>query len=106
MVIDTPGMRELGMWDTASGVEQTFADIEALAARCRFRNCAHTGEPGCAVRAALKSGELDAGRWQSYQKLTVENAYAESSEHYLAAKEQKFKEISKINKHRSRRFER
>ena len=106
MVIDTPGMRELGMWDTASGVEQTFADIEALAARCRFRNCAHTGEPGCAVRAALKSGELDAGRWQSYQKLTAENAYAESSEHYLAAKEQKFKEISKINKHRSRRFER
>ena len=106
MVIDTPGMRELGMWDAASGVEQTFADIEALAARCRFRNCAHTGEPGCAVRAALKSGELDAGRWQSYQKLTVENAYAESSEHYLAAKEQKFKEISKINKHRSRRFER
>lgn len=106
MVIDTPGMRELGMWDAASGVEQTFADIEALAARCRFRNCAHTGEPGCAVRAALKSGELDAGRWQSYQKLTAENAYAESSEHYLAAKEQKFKEISKINKHRSRRFER
>ena len=104
MVIDTPGMRELGMWDAASGVEQTFADIEALAARCRFRNCAHTGEPGCAVRAALESGELDAGRWQSYQKLMAENAYAESSEHYLAAKEQKFKEISKINKHRSRRF--
>lgn len=106
MLIDTPGMRELGMWDAASGVEQTFADIEALAARCRFRNCAHTGEPGCAVRAALESGELDAGRWQSYQKLTAENAYAESSEHYLAAKAQKFKEISKINKHRSRRFER
>lgn len=106
MVIDTPGMRELGMWDTASGVEQTFADIEALAARCRFRNCAHTGEPGCAVRAALESGELDAGRWQSYQKLMTENAYAESSGHYLAAKAQKFKEISKINKHRSRRFER
>lgn len=104
MVIDTPGMRELGMWDTASGVEQTFADIEALAARCRFRNCAHTGEPGCAVRAALESGELDADRWQSYQKLRAENAYAESSEHYLAAKEQKFKEISKINKHRSRRI--
>ena len=104
MVIDTPGMRELGMWDAASGVEQTFADIEALAARCRFRDCAHTGEPGCAVRAALQSGELDAGRWQSYQKLRAENAYAESSEHYLAAKEQKFKEISKINKHRSRRF--
>ena len=104
MVIDTPGMRELGMWDAAEGVEQTFADIQALAARCRFRNCTHTDEPGCAVRSALQSGELDAGRWQSYQKLTAENAYAEDSAGYLAAKEKKFKEISKINKHRSRRL--
>ena len=103
MVIDTPGMRELGMWDAASGVAQTFADIEALAEGCRFRNCTHASEPGCAVRAALQSGELDAGRWQSYRKLQAENAYAESSERYLAAKEQKFKEISKINKHRLRR---
>lgn len=103
MVIDTPGMRELGMWDAASGVAQAFMDIEALAARCRFRNCAHAGEPGCAVRAALGSGELDAGRWQSYQRLQAENANAESSASYLAAKEQKFKEISKINKQRSRR---
>ena len=65
MVIDTPGMRELGMWDAASGVEQTFADMEALAARCRFRNCSHTSEPGCAIRDALQRGELDSRRWQS-----------------------------------------
>ena len=67
MVIDTPGMRELGMWDAASGVEQTFADMEALAARCRFRNCSHTSEPGCAIRDALQRGELDSRRWQSYK---------------------------------------
>ena len=103
MVIDTPGMRELGMWDAASGVEQTFGDIEELAARCRFRNCSHTSEPGCAVRAALESGHLDAGRWLSYQKLKNENSYAADSESYLAAKEKKFKEISKINKYNKKR---
>ena len=99
MVIDTPGMRELGMWDAASGVEQTFGDIEELAARCRFRNCSHSSEPGCAVRAALESGHLDTGRWQSYQKLKNENSYAADSKSYLAAKEKKFKDISKINKY-------
>ena len=103
MVIDTPGMRELGMWDAASGVEQTFADIEALAARCRFRDCSHTGEPGCAVCKALRSGELDDSRWRSYQKLKSENSYAADSESYLAAKEKKFKEISKINKYNKKR---
>ena len=103
MVIDTPGMRELGMWDAASGVEQTFGDIEELAARCRFRNCSHTSEPGCAVRATLESGHLDAGRWLSYQKLKNENSYAADSESYLAAKEKKFKEISKINKYHKKR---
>ena len=103
MVIDTPGMRELGMWDAGSGVEQTFADIEALAERCRFRNCSHTSEPGCAVRAALESGHLDGGRWQSWQKLKTENAYAADSESYLAAKEKKFKEIAKVNKKNRKR---
>lgn len=103
MVIDTPGMRELGMWDAASGVEQTFADMEALAARCRFRNCSHTGEPGCAVREAIRRGKLDEGRWQSYQKLKSENEYAADSASYLAAKEKKFKEIAKLNKHNRKR---
>ena len=103
MVIDTPGMRELGMWDAASGVEQTFGDIEELAARCRFRNCSHSSEPGCAVRAALESGHLDTGRWQSYQKLKNENSYAADSKSYLAAKEKKFKDISKINKYNKKR---
>lgn len=99
MVIDTPGMRELGMWDSADGVVQTFRDIEELAQQCRFSDCTHQKEPGCAVQAALHSGELTAERLASYQKLMQENAYAADSESYLASKEKKFKEIAKINKH-------
>ena len=103
MVIDTPGMRELGMWDSVGGVEQTFRDIEELASRCRFSNCTHQNEPGCAVKAALRSGELTAERLTSYQKLIQENAYAADSESYLVSKEKKFKEIAKINKHNKKK---
>ena len=91
------------MWDAAEGVSATFADIEALALQCRFKNCSHNGEPGCAVCAALERGTLEPARWQSYQKLSTENAYAEDAQSYLAAKEKKFKEIAKINKHNKKR---
>jgi ribosome biogenesis GTPase len=77
LVIDTPGMRELQLWevdDEALGA--TFADIDALAAGCRFRDCTHRAEPGCAIRAALDEGTLEAGRWQSFQKLQREQSYA------------------------------
>lgn len=97
-VIDTPGMRELGMWDAVEGIERTFADIEELAEGCRFGDCTHTREPGCAIRRALDEGELSMDRWMSYQKLKAENAYMEDSESYLAAKQQKFKEIARYNK--------
>ncbi len=98
MVIDTPGMRELGMWDSSEGVDRTFSDIEELAACCKFSNCTHTGEKGCAVCAAIESGELSEDRLISYNKLRSELAYAEDSESYLAAKQRKFKEIAKYNK--------
>lgn len=103
MVIDTPGMRELAMWDSAEGVERTFADVEALAAACKFRDCAHEREPGCAVRAALESGELSPERWNAYKQLMAENAYAADSESYLASKKQKFKGIAKYNKSNKKR---
>jgi ribosome biogenesis GTPase len=74
-VLDTPGLRAVGLLDAAEGVDQTFADVVSLAAGCRFRDCAHNGEPGCAVRAALDSGELSTRRWTSYQKLQREVAY-------------------------------
>lgn len=98
MVIDTPGMRELGMWDAAEGMLSAFSDIETLAAQCRFQNCTHQGEPGCAVRAALERGELETERWHSYGKLMAENAFTADADSYLAAKEKKFKEIARYNK--------
>ena len=103
MVIDTPGMRELGMWDAGEGLSSAFADIEELAARCRFRNCTHRTEPGCAVRSAVERGELQEMRLLSYEKLKTENAYTEDTESYLAAKEAKFKKIAKVNRKNQKR---
>lgn len=97
-LIDTPGMRELGMWDNEGGIDTVFSDIEALTCECRFSNCTHTKEPGCAVQKALSEGTLDISRWQSYLKLRNENEYAANGSQYLAAKRAKFKEIAKFNK--------
>jgi ribosome biogenesis GTPase len=77
LLIDTPGMRELGLWADDDGLDRTFDEIEALAARCRFPDCGHEHEPGCAVTAAVESGVLDAGRWQSYLKLRRELRFME-----------------------------
>lgn len=99
MVIDTPGMRELGMRDAGDGIDQTFSDIEKLAQKCRFRDCTHSGsEPGCAVQEAVERGELPIDRLRSYQKLMNENRYVKDTQGYLAEKRQKFKNIAKINK--------
>jgi ribosome biogenesis GTPase len=70
VVLDTPGIRELQLWD--ADLEQTFGDIEELARHCRFSDCAHDQEPGCAIRAALAQGTLPAERWESYRKLQRE----------------------------------
>lgn len=75
LILDTPGMRELGLWDAEAGVAATFGDIEALAEACRFSDCQHTNEPGCAVRAALEDGNLDEDRLQSWRKLQRELAH-------------------------------
>jgi ribosome biogenesis GTPase len=77
VLIDTPGLRELGLLDDAGGVETTFTDVAAFAERCRFRDCAHENEPGCAVLGAVASGELPAERLASYRKLLAEIAAAE-----------------------------
>lgn len=103
MVIDTPGMRELGMLDSEVGISQTFEDIEELTEQCRFSDCSHNTEPGCAIRRALESGELSEERWQSYLKLKSENEYATDSQSYLINKEKKFKEIAKFNKSNRKR---
>jgi ribosome biogenesis GTPase len=77
MVIDSPGLREIQLWADEDSVLSAFPDIEALAAECRFRDCSHDGEPGCAVRAALESGDLDPGRYEGWRKLAREAAFLE-----------------------------
>jgi ribosome biogenesis GTPase len=80
ILIDTPGMRELQLWDTSEGLDRTFSDVNELAAQCKFRDCHHRSEPGCAVRAATQSGGLGADRLANYHKL-------EREEQFLASKQ-------------------
>ncbi|WP_313896086.1 ribosome small subunit-dependent GTPase A [Streptomyces sp. YIM 98790] len=75
VLIDTPGLRGVGLWDAEDGVGRTFADIEELSGGCRFTDCAHRTEPGCAVLAAVADGTLTERRLESYRKLLRENAY-------------------------------
>ncbi|MCA1562825.1 MAG: ribosome small subunit-dependent GTPase A [Acidobacteria bacterium] len=75
ILIDTPGMRELQLWETGEALGGSFEDIDSLAANCRFRDCRHRSEPGCAVRAAAASGSLDAARLASFSKLQDEQAF-------------------------------
>ncbi|NUQ76788.1 MAG: ribosome small subunit-dependent GTPase A [Polyangiaceae bacterium] len=89
LVIDTPGMREIGLWDAGDGVGDLFADLEELAARCRFRDCSHSGEPGCALEEARRAGLLDAGRVESFQKLRREAAFMEQQRDQRARAEAK-----------------
>ena len=77
LVLDTPGMRELGLWAAAAGVDETFADVAELAAACRFADCVHDSEPGCAVGAAIAEGRLPAERLESYRKLQRELRHLE-----------------------------
>ena len=101
-LIDTPGMRELGLWDADAGLETAFADVEALAQQCRFQDCRHGQEPGCAVRAALESGELSEERFRSWQRLLAENRYADDRSAHLSAKEKKFRMIAQTNKNNAK----
>lgn len=75
LLIDTSGMRELGLSEASVGLEATFEDVEALIANCRFADCQHQREPGCAVQPALKRGELEGSRYAGYQKLQRELAH-------------------------------
>ncbi|MEP5153964.1 ribosome small subunit-dependent GTPase A, partial [Planktotalea sp.] len=94
-VLDTPGMRELQLTDAAEGVGDLFNDLETLATQCKFRNCAHDSEPGCAVKAALASGDIDQARVQRWQKLVAEDAFNTAS---LSERKHKEKNLSKIIK--------
>jgi ribosome biogenesis GTPase len=72
LVVDTPGLRAVSLWDADEGLARVFADIEMLATRCKFTNCSHNTEPGCAVQAAIAAGTLDAARFEHYKRLDAE----------------------------------
>ena len=89
MVLDTPGMRELQLWDADAGLSAAFSDIETLARTCRFGDCSHDGEPGCAIRSAIETGGLSADRYASYRKLEREEAQITKKRDALARSEEK-----------------
>jgi ribosome biogenesis GTPase len=79
-------MRELGMWDVAEGLSEGFSDVEDFFDKCKFSNCKHQSEPGCAIKAAIENGELPLGRWESYLALKRESAFVENRAAYLRKK--------------------
>lgn len=89
LLMDTPGLRELQLWDAEVGLTQTFAEIDELAARCRFSDCHHEGEPGCAVQAALEMGTLEAARLENWRKLLREQEFLRRKVDPEARQEQK-----------------
>ena len=94
-MLDTPGMRELQLTDAAAGVSELFANIETLATQCKFRNCAHEGEPGCAVQAAIADGTLDSARLDRYNKLAREDELNTAT---LAERREKQRSTTKLHK--------
>ena len=99
MIIDTPGMRELGMWDISEGLGDAFADVERFVGKCRFSDCRHEREPGCAIRAAIAAGELEMDRWESYQKLSEE---AVDKAEMLRRKNEWHKGLAKVTRQRKK----
>jgi ribosome biogenesis GTPase / thiamine phosphate phosphatase len=105
LVLDTPGMRELQLWEGDEGIEQVFTDVEELALQCRFSNCGHQREPGCAIRAAIAEGTLTRSRYDNYLKLQQELAHlAKRQETYaeMTAKKEKWKKLAKQGEERGR----
>ena len=99
MIIDTPGMRELGMWDVSDGLGDAFADVEKFMGKCRFSDCHHESEPGCAIKAAIASGELDIQRWESYRKLKEESV---DRDEMFRRKHEWSKSVAKFTKQRKK----
>lgn len=98
MIIDTPGMRELGMWNVSTGLREAFSDVERHFADCKFSDCQHKSEPGCAIKVALKKGELSVERWKSYLKLQREAEFVDDKDAFLRSRKQWSKDISKWNR--------
>ncbi len=104
LVLDTPGMRELHLWDAGDSFPEAFDDIEALALNCRFGDCSHQGEPGCAIQEALAAGTIDAARYQSYEKLQKELEHVARKQDINAqlAERKRWKKLSRMAEERGR----
>jgi ribosome biogenesis GTPase len=104
MIIDNPGMREIQIWAEEEGLEDAFEDIEKLAALCRFRDCQHLTEPGCAIKEAIIEGRLDAARFRSYVKLRKELAHLRDRQYVKSrlAEKAKWKKISQFSRERKK----
>ncbi len=105
LLMDTPGMREIQMWNGSEGFQETFTDINTLATECRFRNCQHESEPGCAVQQALLDGTLDKQRFRNYRKLQQELEYNHRKQDQKAslAEKEKWKKIHKALRNNPKR---
>ena len=108
LLIDTPGLRELQLWGDEESLSSSFPEIDELAAQCKFNDCGHTGEPGCAVQHALATGELEHSRYESYLDLQRELRYLKSKQDVRLRKQQQArgKEIAKFSRERSRALNR
>lgn len=88
MIIDTPGMRELGMWDVTEGLGEAFSDVEQFMGQCKFSDCKHQSEPSCAIKKAIQDGKLTSKRWESYNSLKREAKFTDGKAGYLRDKQQ------------------
>lgn len=95
LLLDTPGMRELQLVDVATGLAEVFADVEAAAASCRFSDCRHESEPGCAIQQGLQSGELEESRVDRWRKLVAENSRNSESQAARRARERRFDRMAR-----------
>lgn len=102
MIIDTPGMRELGMWDVSDGLGEAFTDVEQHIGKCKFGDCRHNTEPGCAIKEAIENGELSLERWKSYCSLKQEARYTDNKPAYLKGKSERNKELAMISRKQKR----
>ncbi len=102
-VLDTPGMREVQLTDAASGLGELFADLQELSTQCRFRDCMHESEPGCAIKSALAAGEIGEARLERWKKLVAEDAFNSESLSPRRARDRTFGRISKQPKKKGKK---
>jgi len=104
MIIDTPGMRSLGMWDVSDGLSETFDDVEQYLGNCKFSDCGHKSEPGCAIKIAIESGDITRERWNNYLQIKSQAKFADSKSKaaYLRTQQEIWKKWGKQARNRDK----